>query len=890
VEREIVISEETVMRPVLIVDKEGVMGQTIVGRIHDEFLPVLISSRDDNKAHVKSVFIPWKKRIPKIPHNLFHSIIIVDNNYPEEKMFISAVIKEAKNRNIPLAVILQKNYSNQEKEKKFINFYDNASLFVIGDVIEKLTIENNVTRLLFQAKGQRQVYLENSGLELCYPVSLGFVVDVIVREFYLAQQKKRVLYVFPKHGYTMFAMARMLQEIDSNIKVDFAKNRKTKESNNVEEHGENYLAEPIIGLKKAMIDVYRKEVNSNQLRSYKEHKKKGMHKFFGKVLLSLFSTFFFITGVILITFIIGGIFLRSAAEEVFAGRVESALSHVAIAKKAFSNSKLVAKGVQLVFERIGGENLMTASLYRIELAEEATNGLENVVKAEIIYKKIFLNKTNISKKEFVEANNLFRVGLLGLEKLSQEKQLPFLYQKKIAELSGLGKKFIAVSDVLPDVLGFEGKRKYLLLFQNNNELRPGGGFIGSYAIIEFDHGKIGDILVNDVYDADGQLKGHVEPPYALKKYLGLAHWYLRDSNFSVDYLDNAAKAAFFLELETGEKVDGVFALDTTVLSRLLEVTGPVQVTEYKLEVDSRNFATTTQEVIESSFFPGSTEKKNILSSVLRATFAKINKGVDQVKLSQEIANLFKEKHILIALANPDSQQPFSLEGLSSTLLDVREKTSDQVNDFLGINEANVGVNKVNAFIKRSFQYDVTLTGYGKIEGRVTVSLVNTSTQGQKFGGDYKTYIRFILPKGASPTSLAIDGIEQVVLAPLESEQAYKQRGEVAKNSVEVIREDYSSNSVYGFFTMVPAEEAKKIVVTYVFPEDKTSGKAFFTYSLLLFKQPGTGNDPYQFSFSYPKEYRASSLTKSMASKEGRIYQGGFLDQDKVIEVSVGKKY
>ena len=67
------------------------------------------------------------------------------------------------------------------------------------------------------------------------------------------------------------------------------------------------------------------------------------------------------------------------------------------------------------------------------------------------------------------------------------------------------------------------------------ELRPTGGFIGSYAIMTFDKGRLAEIVVNDVYTADGQLKGHVDPPEPIRKYLGEGGWFLRDSNWDPDF-------------------------------------------------------------------------------------------------------------------------------------------------------------------------------------------------------------------------------------------------------------------------------------------------------------------------------------------------------------------
>ena len=86
------------------------------------------------------------------------------------------------------------------------------------------------------------------------------------------------------------------------------------------------------------------------------------------------------------------------------------------------------------------------------------------------------------------------------------------------------------SQILPEAIGLNGKRKYLLLFQNNMELRATGGFIGSYGIASFSDGKMQDLKISDVYTADGQLKGKIFPPGPITKYMGQPNWYLRDSN------------------------------------------------------------------------------------------------------------------------------------------------------------------------------------------------------------------------------------------------------------------------------------------------------------------------------------------------------------------------
>src|SRR5258706_15817855 len=69
-------------------------------------------------------------------------------------------------------------------------------------------------------------------------------------------------------------------------------------------------------------------------------------------------------------------------------------------------------------------------------------------------------------------------------------------------------QFLPLIKIAPDLLGMKNKKTYLLLFQNNAELRPGGGFIGSYGLAVINKGKLQQLTIHNTYDADGQLKKH----------------------------------------------------------------------------------------------------------------------------------------------------------------------------------------------------------------------------------------------------------------------------------------------------------------------------------------------------------------------------------------------
>ena len=189
--------------------------------------------------------------------------------------------------------------------------------------------------------------------------------------------------------------------------------------------------------------------------------------------------------------------------------------------------------------------------------------------------------------------------------------------------------------------------KYLILFQNNMELRPTGGFIGSFSIISFDKGRMTEIVVNDVYSADGQLKGHVDPPEALRIHLGEGGWYLRDANWDPDFSISADKIEWFLDKEINTKVDGVIAIDLSFVQKLLKITGPINLVDFSKTITAENIYINTQNEVESDFFPGSIKKASFLTSLSKELIS----AVQQIKsdkyfaLIKEIYSSLEERHL-----------------------------------------------------------------------------------------------------------------------------------------------------------------------------------------------------------------------------------------------------
>lgn len=414
---------------------------------------------------------------------------------------------------------------------------------------------------------------------------------------------------------------------------------------------------------------------------------------------------------------------------------------------------------------------------------------------------------------------------------------------------------------LPRILGFSGTQKYLILFQNNMELRPGGGFIGSYATVSMDHGKFESFSVHNAYDTDGQLRKHIEPTFIVRRYLQ-ANLYMRDSNFDVDFVKSAQKIASMYTLETGKKVDGVVALDLSYIQSLIALVSPLYIWQYNQTVTPSNFFLVTEKYVDKNSFAGSTQKQDFLKSLAGSMIAKIreNKVIFVAHAIEKTLAAISQKHLLFFSQDPKIQAILGKNKFSSTLLDERKNTSNTVNDFLGINEANIGVNKANYFLKRRIDHQVVLQKSGTIQENLKITYTNTSPNVSWPTGKYIAYVRIILPKNTNLASISFDHKKQKIVRAVTDPRIFGKPDFTSPGGLEVDRTDEEGKTLYGFIIIVDIHKSLMVNVAYTLSEAIQSPQ--ISYDLIYFKQPGTLADPIHFSFIYPSHYRISSSSSS----------------------------
>lgn len=364
------------------------------------------------------------------------------------------------------------------------------------------------------------------------------------------------------------------------------------------------------------------------------------------------------------------------------------------------------------------------------------------------------------------------------------------------------------------------------------ELRPTGGFIGSFALATFNKGKMTDVEFFDVYTADGQLKGHVEPPAPIKNYLGEANWYLRDSNWDPDFAVSAQRAEWFLDKEIDRSVDGVIGVDLEVPESLLKDLGPVKLADYNQDIDYKNLYEKVQYEVESKFFPGSQNKKNLLTALGQAILEKFKEGgpLPLEKIGRSTLANLEDRHIQLFMHNSEVDKAISSLGFGGEVVKPACSTPNCLGVLVGLVEANVGVDKANYFITRTVSLSSFATATG-IENTLTVELKNNAPVALGVTGRYKDYIRLITNAEAKIKSVGI--IEPGGTKSVTPET------QVVSGRLEA-----------GTLVDIPAGTKRTVRFTWSIPSKLNfSGNGSITY--LIRKQAGVGADPITFKIAPP---------------------------------------
>ena len=355
------------------------------------------------------------------------------------------------------------------------------------------------------------------------------------------------------------------------------------------------------------------------------------------------------------------------------------------------------------------------------------------------------------------------------------------------------------------------EKTFMIFLQNNMELRPGGGFLGQYAIVKIKNGEIVSSSFEDANLLDRRIQAKITPPYPFAKLIEVKKWKFRDSNFSPDFPTNVEKAKYFYQLSgrSGD-FDGFVAVNTDVFNDILNITGPITVPGYNITFTSRDGALKLEEYVEKRYLMDpdldTQNRKAIMRQMTPIIINKLASLGNISKIAELVHKEFKNRNIMVNFTDPDLQT--LIEGVH---WDGRVST-DWSSDYLMMVDANMGALKTDYYMRREVSYDIDLTAERPI-ATLNILYKNTAPYGDWRTSDYHTYLRVYVPKGSELLE------RQMVSPPITGEDFGK--------------------TYFGSIVHVLISGETRAMIKYQLPANFDRDG----YKLLIQKQSGVGNIP-----------------------------------------------
>jgi len=384
--------------------------------------------------------------------------------------------------------------------------------------------------------------------------------------------------------------------------------------------------------------------------------------------------------------------------------------------------------------------------------------------------------------------------------------------------------------LVPRLLGVGGlEKRYMIIMQNNAEMRPTGGFWTNYSTFKIKNALLNsDFSSKDMYSIDYTLD--IADPYTdfsvglpapLRKYLLVVRWFARDANFSPDFPTSIAQfmksynLAMRLNPAEIKPVDGVFAMDTQVVSELLDVTGPATVNGVTYTKDN---VVLELEKIASLALQEQSNRKKVLGDLMERMLINVFESDKNLwpKLIDKAVDLANRKHVMAYMYDPEIQALLEKYNFAGRLVDVPE------GDYLAVITANLGGDKTNLFITREITSSTTNEG-GKWTRTVKVKYTYGPAEGEYslFAKLYKDYLRIYVPKGS--TLVSVEGSED------------------GQGSGDELNKTYFN----GYITLGPGA-TKEITFKYTLPDGVIKDS---DYNLYIQKEAGMPKEKYNLSIN-----------------------------------------
>ncbi len=802
--------------PILVVDKIGVIGEAIARQFAKETLVVLLSEKLLSKENANIIHIPFKKSFPQAPDNQYSKIFIVDDgtNVTRESAF--SFVDKAMENNAPLFFIGSVRNFNVQHADEVAKSYENAKVLIFGDLFDKNIFfdkESSISRFIIAARNKQKIIVQGDGLSLNFPITFVDTLKLIIKATQLPLPPKVIL-LFNQHPITDISLANIFKKLDPNLVIDFKKDAKDKKA---------YIPQGAMhALEKYDLEEKIKQLDLND-KSSKEikliKKKSGRGLLFPIFALFLLGIFILMLPLISThSFLyLGEYQLRSSLSQVESGNLEKAISFAKTSNFLFEESEKTGE----LLEKEASVFMFGSEAQKIRsyatAGKDLSSGALNILNGLGLISKIYSGKSSSPKEDFILSSNFIKDGISSIQKSRAEDGLPVWFSKAFDNLEPFSDLLSNSGESLLSILGFDKEKNYLVLFEDSNRIRPGGGVVAEVGLIKIKDGKLTGFEKISIKDLEKSSKVNNEPPFPVRRYLGGGKLTMGDSSFDSDFRVDAKTASDIYDSAKNVKIDGVIGINSNLYTGL--------------------------------------------------------KTLPFLPLVQDLGKGIKNKNLVFSFSDPPLQNVFTTLGLSGSIFDQRVSKPENLNDYLGVVEANLGEGG-NDFVSRTVSKKITLDDSGKITSQVTLVLKNSARQ------NYKDYIQFILPKKSVLSEIKINGQKQEIVEAITDPDQYEAKNFKPPKGLEVEQEDESDKTIVAFLVNVGAGDVKTIVLSSALPYLVTASQNFLNYSLVIYKQPGLEVYPVDIEFVLPQGFGLLDSKPKISLQ---------LDGDKNITALISKK-
>lgn len=565
-------------------------------------------------------------------------------------------------------------------------------------------------------------------------------------------------------------------------------------------------------------------------------------------------------------------FLQDAQTALESQNTAAAQANLGKALEQFKNSRatLDSAGITLnsllsvVPQKRDADKLLLAAQEITEASIKATQLLKLTQNLKLSAIGLSNGSDNGEQLEQIQTllNDCAKLAGLSAQLISEVSisSLPENYQPAFLAAQDAAKLFLQnaqslneVSSLLFDLL--LGSKNILLVFQNNNELRASGGFMGTIGNARLSNGSIGSLDVRSVYDWDGQLKEKILPPQPL--YAVNNRWFLRDSNWFASFPMSANRLSALYEKEGGETPDLIITLTPEVILDMLERTGNIELPQHGVTLTKDNFVEKTQEETSINYDKQVNQPKQFLADFFPLLMERLgstegdNGGVMAfLEIFQQ--NLYKKQILLYSRDNQIEKKilAFNWGG----------EIKDTDRDYLSIVNSNLGGTKTDRTLQRSINLQSTVADDGSITNNLTYTVKNPLPDNPALTN--KSFVRIYVPAGATLISSA--GFNTEIQLPRLETEGYTLDDKVQEwqhnLSQDINTGTYtgkeSGKTWFGNWLEVAGGETKTVTISYKLPYKLGN---IDRQSLLVQKQPGSQTQTFSYDLNFAGR---SSLWKS----------------------------